>query len=816
MRTFVLAVTGLVFAVAACSSYGTSVVEVGKTKTPVASVSLTIPSSLAAGRTARAVATPKDANGTPLTDRPVTWYTSSASIAAVNDSGMISAVAPGTAVVSAVSEGVAGTASMAVTPPPPTPVATVSVAVSPPAVLVGQTAQATATLQDSSGNLLSGRVVTWASSNVSAATVQSTGAITAVGAGSTMITATSEGKTNSAPLSVSAPAPIPVASVAVSPASTTLQIGGTVQLSATTRDASGNVLTGRVIGWTSANSSIARVSSAGLVTAVAAGTVSITVASEGQSASAAITVSAPAPVPVASVSVSPATATLQVGGSVQLSATTRDANGNVLTGRVVGWNSGNSSIATVSSSGLVTAVAAGSVTITAASEGQTASAAITVSAPAPVPVASVSVSPASSSLLIGATVQLSAVTRDANSNVLTGRVISWTSGNTGIATVSGSGLVKAVAAGPVTITATSETKTGTAAITVAASAPVPVASVSVSPGTASVQAGSTVQLTAVTRDASGNVLSGRVVTWSSGTIGIASVNSSSGLVLGIVVGSATVTATSEGMSGSAAITVTAAPPPGGSGEPSGMTVITSRAFNSTTAPNYVSGEGGWYDFPTTPVNFTIVTDATAPKSPSSVAQIRYPAGFTAGGSPGGTERPLPNGTHTVYTAMWIKLSSNFYGQSSSTNKVSHVWINGINRAYTMVSGTGSGSLVPRVGLQQLASSYNAVAQGGEGIDGSSNLNPNVAGQTGVTFSRGVWHKWEVVLYGGTPGNADGTVDWWLDGVKIGHYTGIPFVSSGGSNTWDILKWDPTWGGIGGTVPADMYMWMDHFYISGKP
>jgi hypothetical protein len=78
--TFILAVTGCAVIVA-CGSYGTSVVEVGNTRTPVASVSVAVPLSLAAGQTALAVATPKDANGRVLTDRPVIWYTSSASIA---------------------------------------------------------------------------------------------------------------------------------------------------------------------------------------------------------------------------------------------------------------------------------------------------------------------------------------------------------------------------------------------------------------------------------------------------------------------------------------------------------------------------------------------------------------------------------------------------------------------------------------------------------------------------------------------------------------------------------------------------------------
>jgi uncharacterized protein YjdB len=384
MRTFMLAVTGLVIAVAACSSYGTSVVEVGKTRAQVASVSLTIPSSLAAGQTARAIATPKDANGTALTDRPITWYSSSVSIASVNDSGVISAVAPGNTVVSAVSEGIAGQASMAITPPLPTPIATVSVAVSPPAVLIGQTAQATATLQDSSGNLISGRTVTWESSDISIATVDTTGTVKATGLGNALIKASSGGKNNSSRLSVSAPAPIPVASVSVSPASASLQIGATVQLSATTRDANGVVLTGRVIGWNSGNTSIATVSSTGLVTGIAGGSVSITAGSEGQTASAAVTVSAPAPAPVATVSVSPASSSVQVGGTLQLSATTRDASGSVLTGRVVRWSSANTSIARVDSiSGSFTAVAVGPVTITATSETKTGTAAITVIVPPP-------------------------------------------------------------------------------------------------------------------------------------------------------------------------------------------------------------------------------------------------------------------------------------------------------------------------------------------------------------------------------------------------------------------------------------------------
>jgi len=176
-------------------------------------------------------------------------------------------------------------------------------------------------------------------------------------------------------------------------------------------------------------------------------------------------------VPVASVTVSPPSASIATGATVQLTATTKDAGGNVLTGRAISWGGSNTTVASVSASGLITGVTAGAVTITATSEGQSGTATVTVVASVPVPVASVTVSPALASIATGATVQLAATTRDAGGNVLTGRVISWGSSNTTVATVSGSGLVTGVRAGAVTITATSEGKNGTAAVTVAAPPP---------------------------------------------------------------------------------------------------------------------------------------------------------------------------------------------------------------------------------------------------------------------------------------------------------------------------------------------------------
>jgi uncharacterized protein YjdB len=419
---------------------------------------------------------------------------------------------------------------------------------------VGASQQLAADAQDANGRSVSGMQVAWSSGNPALATVDGSGKVTGVGIGQVAITAAAGGKTGSASVTV---APVPVKTVAVTPAASTVQAGLTVQLTATPKDSTGAPLTGRVVTWGSNNPAFATVSATGLVTAVAAGAATITATSEGKGGSATVTVSV---IPVASVSVTPATAALAQGATVQLTGTALDASNTALPGRVITWTSSNTGFATADANGLVTGVGAGSATITAMSEGKSGTATISVTA---VPVASVSVTPATASIPQGATVQLTATPLDAAGAPLTGRVVTWTSGNTTFATVSASGLVTGVGAGSATITATSEGKTGSATVTVTAVAPV--ASVTVTPATASVQAGSTVQLTATPKDASGTPLTGRVVTWSSGNTVLATV-SSSGLVTGIGAGGpVTITALSEGISGTAAITVTTPPPPAACG-----------------------------------------------------------------------------------------------------------------------------------------------------------------------------------------------------------------------------------------------------------
>jgi uncharacterized protein YjdB len=360
--------------------------------------------------------------------------------------------------------------------------------------------------------------------------------------------------------------------------------GGTQQLAATTSDANGNTLTGRAVAWSSDAPAVATVdATTGLVSAVSQGTATITATSEGRSGSSAITVS---PIPVATVTVTPSSASVTMGETQQLTAVDKDANGNPLPGRSVTWSSDNLA-ATVDQNGLVEGTGVGTATITATSEGKEGTAAITVIV---APVATVTVSPASASVTVGATQPLTATTKDANDNVLSGRSIAWSSSNAVVASVNAStGLVTGVAAGgPVTISATSEGKTGTASITVT---PVPVATVTVSPSAATVVVGGAQALTATLRDASNNVLSGRSVTWSSTVSSIARVDAGTGVVTGVSPGSATITATSEGKSGTSSVTVTAS---SGNAGPLRVSSRNPRYFETATGQIvYLTGSHTW-------------------------------------------------------------------------------------------------------------------------------------------------------------------------------------------------------------------------------
>lgn len=528
--------------ITATSEDKTGTADVTVSPEPVASVAVTpTPASIIVGHGIQLSATPKNAAGQPLTGRTISWRSGAPGLASVSSNGFVTGLAPGTAVIIATVDGIAGSGTITVRQ---APVVLVSVTPSAATLNVGQTVSFTATTLDALGVVLTGRVVAWSSSDIAVATVAPNGDVTGIATGVATITATSEGQSGTASVTVGV---VSTATVTVAPPSATVNIGQTVQLTATALDAAGNTLGGRAITWSSSADSIATVSSGGIVTGVAAGVATITATIEGKTASSTVTVTAPAPTPVASVNVSPSTVNLIVGGTQPVTATTLDAAGNTLTGRVVTWTTADPNVATVTSSGLITATGVGSTSVVATSEGQNGVVTVSVAAPS---VASISISPSPATVNVAWIVQLTATPLDANGNPMTAS-ISWSTSNPAVAVVSAGGVVTGVSSGSATITASSGSSSATTTVNVQLA---PVSLVVVSPSNPTIDVGQIVQLTATLYDAQNNVLTGRTVTWSSADASKVSVNSN-GLATGLKKGTTAVTASSEGRTGTADVRV---------------------------------------------------------------------------------------------------------------------------------------------------------------------------------------------------------------------------------------------------------------------
>ena len=264
--------------------------------------------------------------------------------------------------------------------------------------------------------------------------------------------------------------------------------------------------------------------------------------------------------------------TLMVGQTTTATAVMKDEAGNpVVAGEVV-WTSSNPVVATVAAA-QITALSTGSTEIAASSDGATASATLTVEPAPTVPVATVAVALNASSLTAGQSTQAAAATYDAGGAVLTGRAIAWSSSNTSVATVSGSGLVMAVGGGTAQISATSEGRTGAASLQVTAAStvgPPTQVAIAVQPTGAVSGRVLTTQPIVQVRDAAGNLVN----------TSTASVTASIASGTGTLVGTATVAAvngvatfSSLRIDGTGAHTLTVAS--------AGLTSATSAAFTVT-------------------------------------------------------------------------------------------------------------------------------------------------------------------------------------------------------------------------------------------
>ena len=359
------------------------------------------------------------------------------------------------------------------------------------------------------------------------------------------------------------PGTAPVAAVALSDTALVLRQGDEAALVARPSQAGGEELVGRRIFWSSRDPGVVEVSQAGVIRALAVGTTEVAANIEGRSALASVTVLARS---IATVQIDPATLQLAVNGRQRLAARTlNDAGGPAAA--AVTWTSLSPEVVSVSADGEVTGVAPGVGSVRATAEGATATAAVLVT---PVPVANIAVTPAAPSVVAGSTLQLTAVIRDAAGGSLANRTVSWNSRDPGTVVVSSTGQVTGIAPGSGVVVATADGQSATVTVTVTA---VPVARVTVTPDGGTVGVGGTLPFAAALADAAGRPLAGRAVAFSSSVPGVARVNDA-GVVTGVSAGTATIRATSEGVTGSATVRVVAS---------SGVTAVASVSVAPTTA-----------------------------------------------------------------------------------------------------------------------------------------------------------------------------------------------------------------------------------------
>jgi len=227
-------------------------------------------------------------------------------------------------------------------------------------------------------------------------------------------------------------------------------------------------------------------------------------------------------------------------------------------------------------------------------------------------VAAIVVSPVSSTLALNAQLPLQAQVEDGSGAIVPGATVVWTVQDPRIVSVSAEGVVTALAVGTSQVAANALGKSGIATITVN---PPAVQSVTVSPPTVSLIVRRTANLSATVKDATGATMANPSVAWSSRNPAIASVNSSTGVVTAVGVGSTTIDATSGGRTGSSALTVTAPPITTITINPSSSTVTAGQRMTLTANVSDANGD------PVTTSTVTWTSDDGQVASPNSTGKL---------------------------------------------------------------------------------------------------------------------------------------------------------------------------------------------------
>ena len=493
---------------------------------PVSSITLdNTQVALVEGESLTLVATVSPADAT---DKTITWSTSDAVVAAV-ENGVVTAVAAGTATITAQAGN--QTATCVVTVAKATiDVEGITLNESSISLVEGETLTLVATITPDNAT---DKTVTWTTSDANVATVEN-GVVTAKTAGTATITAQAGDKTATCVVTV-AELVIPVEGINLNLTSAALLEEEVITLVATVTP---DDATDKTVTWSTSDAAVATVEN-GVVTAVAAGTATITATAGNQTATCVVTV-AKATIDVEGVTLNESSISLVEGKNFTLVATVTPDNA---TDKTVTWTSSDEKVATVEN-GVVTAKSAGTATITAQAGDKTATCVVTV-AKKVIAVSGITLSQTTAALIEGETVTLTATVSPTDA---TDKTVTWTSSDEKVATVE-NGVVTAKSAGTATITAQAGDKTATCVVTVAKKV-IAVSGITLSQTTAALIEGETVTLTATV---SPTDATDKTVTWSSSDEKVATVEN--GVVTAKSAGTATITAQAGDKTATCVVTV---------------------------------------------------------------------------------------------------------------------------------------------------------------------------------------------------------------------------------------------------------------------
>ena len=447
-----------------------------------------------------------------VTDNTVTWSTSDASIATVDNEGNVKAISVGEATITATCGDKSATCKVTVNP---ILAESITLDKTELSLTIGASEKLTATVLPED---VTDKTVTWSTSDAAIATVGTEGNVTAVSVGEATITSTCGDKSATCKVTVN---PILAESITLDKTELTLTIGASEKLTATVLPED---VTDKTVTWSTSVAAIATVDNEGKVTAVSIGEATITATCGDKSATCKVTVN---PILAESITLDKTELTLTIGATEKLTATLLPED---VTDKTVTWSTSDASIATVDAEGNVKAISVGEATITATCGDKSATCKVTVN---PILAESITLDKTELTLTIGASEKLTAIVLPEE---VTDKTVTWSTSDAAIATVDTEGNVTAISVGEATITATCGDRTATCKVTVN---PILAASITLDKTELTLTIGASEKLTATVLPED---VTDKTVTWSTSDAAIATVDTE-GNVTAISVGEAVITAT---------------------------------------------------------------------------------------------------------------------------------------------------------------------------------------------------------------------------------------------------------------------------------